>query len=470
MNGELHNLEMEQALLGAILSDGSILDRIGFLHPEHFKEDVHARIFDASLSMAANGSAISVLSLTARLGQDAALAELGGASKYLSHLHAGCPIPLAAPDWARTIHDLAQRRALLATMESFQAAVQGEHSRPVAELIDGALETMSAIADDRPGQRTLHSIGEAAGALTDQLNRAYMDGTPAEDLISTGSTDLDRKLGGGWRRRREYVLAGRTSMGKTAGAVSFSLRAAMATHGVLYVSLEMDNQELARRCVADLAWQRDRPITYQDIERGTVEKWQLERVIEAEHRLRNLPFVIEDRSGLTMAAIRRVVRRVERLLASKGARLDLIVIDHLGLVQPSDEYRGNLVAQTGEVSRDLKALAKDCDCAVLALAQLNRKLEDRDSKRPMLADLRWSGDIEQDADVVMLVYRQEHYIERALDGEKDQAKRLELEAELDKCRHVLELIVAKQRGGPTGTVKLFGDMASNAVRDLGARP
>ena len=455
-SGELRNFEAEQAVLGAVMRNNEALEHVGSLLPDHFSDGTHAKIFDAALGLAASGSHISELTLEHQLGDNPGLGELGGIG-YLARLATGCPAILAVPDYSRIIVDLAQRRQAQAAIEQLQLAMQTERAKSVAEIIGEAFEDLSGIADDRHGRQTLVTLGEEAGALARRLNQAFMDGSSPEVLIPTGSRDVSRLLGG-WRPTQMAVIGGRPGMGKTAAATSLSLRTAMAGNGVLFFSLEMSAARLTKRCVSDLVWRRDDPVPYDSMGRGVLSEQQLKRVLAEEHQLRRLPFLIDDRPGLSVAMMRQKARLAERRLALMGVRLDLIVVDYLGLVRAPVQYQGNRTLETGENIRALHDMAKELSCAILVLVQLNRAVENRgiNDRRPNMADLRDSGEIEQDADVVLFAYRHHYYLAR------DPSATPEALAE---CEHVLELNIAKNRDGPTGTVTLFCDMASNVVRD-----
>lgn len=248
---------------------------------------------------------------------------------------------------------------------------------------------------------------------------------------------------------------------------STMLRTALKGHGVMVFSLEMGRDELGEMALTDLLWRRGQRIEYREInvsqaaEPGYQQK--LEAVLEVAPIFNSLPLMIYDRGGVTMAEIRSQAMLYDQRLRGEGRRLEVIVIDHLGLIKASGTYAGNKVAETEEVSGQLKQLAKELNCAVVALAQLSRQVEGRDDKRPNLSDLRWSGAIEQDADVVMFVYREEYYLKKV---ETDADKEMKRQARLNTCRNKLEVLIEKQRGGPTYGVELFCDVGCSVVRDL----
>jgi replicative DNA helicase len=274
---------------------------------------------------------------------------------------------------------------------------------------------------------------------------------------------LDERTGG-LRPSQLVIAAGRPGMGKSALATTVARLMAEAGHPVLFITLEMGAGEIASRAIADACFSaRDRnPMAYTDFETGKISSYQGERAIEAGRHLKTLPIKFVQQGGLSMGQIAAKARKHKVELERKGQKLDAVIIDHIGLVKASNRYAGNRVHEITEISGALKVLAKDLDVAVIALAQLNRAVENRDDKRPQLSDLRDSGSIEQDADTVIFVYREAYYLDRA------NAKPQEDAGYLDHCIDVenrLEVIIAKQRNGPTGTVNLFCNIACNAVRN-----
>jgi replicative DNA helicase len=341
----------------------------------------------------------------------------------------------------------------------------------VDRLDDIVSESIDMIANgSRLGdriKRTRTGFAETAATVIERINQAHMDGGAglAPVMVSTGSAALDRKIGG-WRRKAYYVLAGRPGMGKSTAAMSWLLRTARKGGGVLVFSLEMGREPLVERCLSDLSYDHDRPIPHERINRNDLGAGEIERLIDAERTYRQLPMVIEEKAGLTVTQMRVIAQNVAQQMAEKGQRLDAVLVDHLGKVKASGNYRGNKVAETGEVSNGMAEMAKDLDVAVIALCQLSRQVEGREEKRPTLtlADLRWAGEIEQDVDVALLLYREAYYLERNRGGSHEEKA-----ASVDRLadvKHEMEVDVAKHRGGSTGTLTLWNDMACAAVRDL----
>jgi replicative DNA helicase len=274
--------------------------------------------------------------------------------------------------------------------------------------------------------------------------------------------DLDRALGG-WHRKELTIIAARPSMGKSALLFSaFRLAARKGTASLIF-SMEMPTEMVTRRMLSDAVWNRDTPIPYVKMLRGSLSEIEVARLAAVSPKIEGLPIAIDDQAGLTVSEIRsRAKRHMERLDAA-GQRLDVIVIDHLGKIRASDRYAGNKVHEMGEKTAALAEMAKDLNVAVVAAHQLNRGVEGRDNKRPTLADLRDSGNIEEDAETVMFLYRPAYYLERTReDGfEREDARKEKLIA----CQHDLEVILAKNRNGACQTIEFFIDLPSNVVRD-----
>lgn len=346
--------------------------------------------------------------------------------------------------------------------DGLKQAVEDEDTE-TAESHAAEMERLSRahLVKDEGVQR----IDAAGEKVVARLQEAFAAGAQRDDTAWPGSHGLARVLGG-FRRGRMYVIGGRPGAGKTTAGLSLLLRTALKGHGVLFVELEMGADELTEMALCDLAWNRTRRIEYRDLSGNKVTdiafQPKFEAVIEAQRNFEKMPFMISDRPGLTIAEIRSQAAQYAQRLAVDGKRLDVICVDHLNLIKASTNYKGNKVAETEEVSNQLKALAKELQCAVVVLAQLNRGVESRDDKRPGLADLRWTGAIEQDADVVLFVYREAYYLSKPID---DPVKDTERKTRLAEVEHKMEFIFAKHRGGPTPTVEMFCDMGCAVVRD-----
>ncbi len=466
------NIEAEQALLGALLLDNRVFDQIDpIIKPHHFYEPVHARIYEIAARRIQKNALASPVTLKPFLADDEGLRELGGI-EYLARL-AGATISLsAARDYAETIRDLALRRELVRIGEQIvdRAATFDSEQEP-SEQITEAEQALYALAERGKLEGGFISFSTAAGIAAEMINAAVKRGGGLAGL-PTGLAELDYKLGG-LRKSDLIILAGRPSMGKTALATNIAFNVAR-NHGkerrgdeapkggvVGFFSLEMSSEQLANRILA-----AESRIRSNELLAGRIEEDEFRRFLEVAHELERIPLYIDDTPALSISSLAARARRLKR---QKG--LDLLVVDYLQLVRPATTSRGdNRVQEVSEITQGLKAIAKELDIPVLALSQLSRKVEDREDKRPQLADLRESGSIEQDADVVMFVYREEYYHLRLKPAE-DSDRFPDWQQKAEKLHGRAEVIIGKQRHGPIGNVELhFEDKFtrfSDPVRDIG---
>lgn len=453
-----HDIEVEQAILAKILIDNASMDAFARITPADFYDPVHQALFEAMADQWADKRAINLGTLKAVLANLQNITPTVTPIEYIRRLTTYGDTRNIA-DLAVTLLELSNRRRLVDTAARLDAAARqrGVKVTDAANLAVSALDEVLSHA--RPGRPTRSTLADAFRETIDALIND--DGS---ERISTGLSDLDDALGG-WRRKQYAIIAGRPSMGKTAVATSAMLRTAMSGVGVLYFSLEMPTTALAARCLSDFAWSPDSQVPYAAMLANNLTDHQHRLLGEVAAHWATLPVTIDDQRGLSMAEIAARTRAEAQRLEREGKTLGLVIIDHLGLVRPSGRYAGNKVQETGEISDALATLAKDQNVAVVALHQLNRGTEGRDNKRPTLADLRNSGDLEQDADVVCFCYREAYYLER-MKYDAGSQQELQRQAELDACRNTLEILIAKNRNGPTKAVTLFCDMASNVIRDL----
>lgn len=311
-----------------------------------------------------------------------------------------------------------------------------------------------------------HRKGRTASySAHDATRRAITAIGQPNTAITTGYTDLDAMLGG-WARNELSVIAARPGMGKSALATGVATRAAKAGHATLMFSLEMHDIQIGSRMLTDLAHQRADPIYYESLIKHQVDPRHASRLEAAADMYRGLPLRIEEQRGLSIADIQARTRQAVADSERGGNRLALMLVDHIGLVRPSDRYSGNRTREVAEISDGLATLAKDLGIAVVALSQLNRGVEGRDNKRPSLSDLRDSGAIEEDASAVLFLYRPAYYLERSTDNPEQEMQRM---AELEARRNTLDVIVAKNRNGRTGTTTLWIDIGANAIRNYLSR-
>ena len=465
------NTEAEQALLGAILINNTAYGRVAeFLSAEHFGNAVHGRIYAAIGKLLDRGQIANPITLKNLFDQDGALAEIGG-SHYLAKLAESAVTIINAEHYGRTIHDLHLRRELITVGQDVVTdAFRHDLDDPAIEQIERAESKLFELA----------TVGQAEGgfqpfttALTTAITLAQAafkrDGKTVG--VATGFVDLDKKLGG-LHPADLVILAGRPSMGKTALATNIAFSAAKAYSGargadgridlsraaedgavVGFFSLEMSAEQLATRILAE-----ESGTSSDRIRRGEVRREDFDKFVAASQRLAAVPLYIDDTPALSVAALRTRARRLKR---QHG--LGLIVIDYLQLLRPSAQARAleNRVQEVSDITRGLKAIAKELDVPVVACAQLSRAVEQREDKRPMLSDLRESGSIEQDADVVMFIYREEYYLSRGEPSRRPEESEDKFNDRYDRWKERCEtaygtadIIIAKQRHGPIGTVKL----------------
>lgn len=459
--------ETEQNLLGALLCGGNHAATVAMLEERHFVNAVHGDIFRLT-RLAHDRYSSTMVPTVARLADDATKERCKASTGmdfavYLARLAAGTTYSHATA--GKGAQNVIRQSARLMLAEEGQrlAAAASDPATDPTELVRAAGSAFDEIlADVRTGNRRRSRV-TAAQATTNAM-QAARDAQARRGLtgITSGLLDVDRATGG-FQRRDMTLIAARPSMGKTSLATCIAIRAARAGSGVGIISLEMDADKLATRCISDIAHERGTKVPYADVIRGMAGEAELDLLHNAAQEFSGLPIMIEDSPGLSIAAIRVKVEAMAAEFEARGVPLELLLIDHLGLIGASSRYAGNRVQEVGEMTAGIKALAREYGLAAVLLSQLNRAVETRDDKRPMLSDLRDSGAIEQDADVVMFLYRHAYYLERAKPEKLDDE--IEWQAELSACRNAGELIIAKQRNGPLGTIPLYVDMPYSAVRN-----
>ena len=455
--GVPHSIEAEQQLLGAILTNNDLVDRVAqILHAEHFYDPVHARIFETAAARIAKNNLASPVTLKAFLEDDAGLAELGGPA-YLMRLAGAAISSFAVRDYAEMIYDLAIRRELIDVGNEIaaKAARVEVQSEPKEQIVE-AEQKLYALAEQGQTEQGFQSFLTAVTDAVKVANAAYQrEGGLAG--VSTGLIDMDKKLGG-LHRSDLLILAGRPSMGKTSLATNVAFNIARAYKkgitssgeegavdgGVVgFFSLEMSAEQLASRILSEVA-----EIPSNQIRRGDFTEGEFRRIVDAAKELEAAPLFIDDTPALPISQLAARARRLKR---THG--LDALFVDYLQLVRGTGRSE-NRVNEISEITMGLKAIAKELDIPVVALSQLSRQVENREDKRPQLSDLRESGSIEQDADVVMFVFREEYYKEREKPGDHELDKMAIWQEEMERLHGKAEVVIGKQRHGPIGTVEL----------------
>ena len=478
------NIAAEAALLGALLIDNRLAEDVQLrLRPEHFHDPLHGRVYEQTLKLIDRNMIANPVTLRPLFEADEAMRALGGPA-YLAQLTGSGAALIGARDFAEQIYDLALLRALIGVgREMVERAVDTSESVDPKGQIETAEVALYRVAEEGGEAGSVKSFGQATKLAVEQAERALNSGGHLSGF-TTGLDSVNGKIGG-LHRSDLVILAGRPGMGKTALATNIAFNAAQRLlrdredmideakspgAAVAFFSLEMSADQLATRILSEQSG-----ISSENLRMGKISQLEFRNLARAARELETLPLYIDDTPGLTIAALRTRARRLKR---QRG--INMIVVDYLQLLQGSAGGRSeNRVQEISEISRGLKTLAKELNVPVLALSQLSRAVEQREDKRPQLSDLRESGSIEQDADMVWFVYREEYYVQsrepkRPMEG--DDAKTFEAHdqwaRDMEGVFGLSELIVAKQRHGATGKVKLkfdakvtrFSDYAEDVLR------
>ncbi len=452
-----HNIEAEQQLLGAILTNNDLFDRVAqIIRQEDFFDPVHQKIWEVAVGRIQKNALASPVTLKPFLEHEEGLQALGGPA-YLVRLAGAAISSFAAKDYAQMIHDLALRRKLIGIGREItaRAASVSSDSEPSDQIVEAEKELYSLVQAGNM-ETGFQSFLKAVTDAVNVANAAYQrEGGLAG--LSTGLMDLDRKLGG-LHKSDLLILAGRPSMGKTSLATNIAFNIAKAYKrgrrpdgsegavdgGVVgFFSLEMSAEQLAARVLSEAS-----EVPSEQIRRGDMTEAEFRRFVEAAKELEACPLFIDDTPALPISQLAARARRLKR-----EHNLDVLIVDYLQLVRPASA-KDSRVNEVSEITQGLKAIAKELDIPVVALSQLSRQVESRDDKRPQLSDLRESGSIEQDADVVMFVFREEYYKEREKPGDHELEKMAQWQAEMEALHGKAEVIIGKQRHGPIGSVDL----------------
>ena len=461
-----HNTEAEAALLGALMIDNRLIEDVQLkLRADHFYEALHGRVYDAILLMADRNMVANPVTLKPQFESDQAMRALGGPA-YLAQLTGSGAALIGARDFAQQIYDLALLRELVSVGRTMaESALDTSQAVEPREQIEAAEMALYKVAEQGGESGSVKTFAQATRLAIELADKALNAGGGLSG-VTTGLDNVNAKTGG-LHHSDLIILAGRPGMGKTALATNFAYNAARrwvrdeedgippeksVGARVAFFSLEMSADQLATRILSEQSG-----ISSENLRMGKISQQDFRNLARAAGELEQLPLFIDDTPGLTIAALRTRARRLKR-----RHNIGLIVIDYLQLLQGSSRNGGeNRVQEISEISRGLKTLAKELNVPVMALSQLSRAVEQREDKHPQLSDLRESGSIEQDADIVMFVYREEYYImsrEPKRPGEGDDAKiyddHSKWHSELQRVEGLAELIIAKQRHGATGKVRM----------------
>src|SRR3990170_2972130 len=455
------NVEAEAALLGALMIDNRLVEDVQTrLKPHHFFEPLHGRIYEAILRLTDRNMIANPVTLRPLFEADEGIKEVGGPA-YLAQLTGSGAAVIGARDFAAQIYDLALLRALIGVGRDLveSALDTSEEVAPIAQ-IERAETELYKVAEEGGAEGKAKSFGEATKLAIEMAERALNTGGHLSG-ITTGFEGLNAKIGG-LHKSDLIIVAGRPGMGKSALATNIGFAAAQrslreieegiepgkgAGAGVALFSLEMSADQLATRILAEQSG-----ISSENLRMGKISKQEFRQLARAAGELQSLPLYIDDTPGLTIAALRARARRLKR---QKG--IGMVIIDYLQLLQGTGKNGNeNRVQEISEISRGLKQLAKELNVPVIGLSQLSRAVEQSEDKRPQLSDLRESGSIEQDADIVLFIYREDYYLasKKPADDHPDFAAWQE---EMGRVYGLAEVIVAKQRHGATGKVRLKFD-------------
>ena len=461
-NKQPSNIEAEQALLGSILVNNDIIDEVStIVNPLIFYDPAHVKIYEVIESLNNKGMIANPITLKNFFEKDNMLTEVGG-TEYLVKLTRFSGSTKQAIDYAKIIHEMFLRRQLVLISNKLSADTLNANTQEqdAENIIESTEKSLFDLAERGSFSQSFLKFNKALDQTIEMATLA-MKSDHGIVGVPTGLTDLDEKLGG-LHKSDLVILAGRPSMGKTALATNIAYNAAQhfikkqEDTSVAFFSLEMSSEQLSTRILSEQA-----KIKSDDIRRGKVTEEEINRYIETSRNIYNLPLYIDETPAITIATLSNRARRIKRMYG-----LSLIVVDYIQLMRSSTNRKNDgRVQEISEITQGLKALAKELSVPVLALSQLSRAVEQRDDKQPQLADLRESGSIEQDADVVMFVYREAYYLERK-QPKLGSIEHAEWQSKMNDVNGLADIILGKQRHGPTGTVKVEFEGIYTKFKDL----
>ena len=454
------NLEAEQALLGSILVNNDIIDEVSsIVSSSIFYDPAHVKIYEVIENLNNKGMIANPITLKNFFEKDNMLNEVGG-TEYLVKLTRFSSSSKQAIDYARIIHEMYLRRELIMISDKLSSeTLNSSQDQNAEKIIESTEKSLFDLAERGTFSQSFLKFNQALDQ-TIEMATVAMQNDQGIVGVPTGLTDLDEKLGG-LHKSDLIILAGRPSMGKTALATNIAYNASQnilkrqEKSSVAFFSLEMSSEQLSTRILSEQA-----KIRSDDIRRGKVSEEEINRYIETSRNIYNLPLYIDETPAITIATLSNRARRIKRLFG-----LSLVVVDYIQLMRSSSNKNDGRVQEISEITQGLKALAKELAVPVLALSQLSRAVEQRDDKQPQLADLRESGSIEQDADVVMFVFREAYYLERK-QPKLGSIEHAEWQSKMNDVNGLADIILGKQRHGPTGTVKVEFEGIYTKFKDL----
>ncbi len=453
------NLEAEQALIGSILVNNDIIDEISnIISSTTFYDPAHVKIYEVIETLNNKGMIANPITLKNFFEKDNMLNEVGG-TEYLVKLTRFSSSTKQAIDYAKVIHEMYLRRELVLISDNLSSDTLNSKDQTAEKIIENTEKSLFDLAERGSFSQSFLKFNQALDQTIEMATLA-MKNDKGIVGVPTGLTDLDEKLGG-LHKSDLVILAGRPSMGKTALATNIAYHAAQnimsrqEKSSVAFFSLEMSSEQLSTRILSEQA-----RIKSDDIRRGKVTEEEINRYIETSRNIYNLPLFIDETPAITIATLSNRARRIKRLFG-----VSLIVVDYIQLMRSSSTKNEGRVQEISEITQGLKALAKELGVPVLALSQLSRAVEQRDDKQPQLADLRESGSIEQDADVVMFVYREAYYLERK-QPKLGSIEHAEWQSKMNDVNGLADIILGKQRHGPTGTIKVEFEGIYTKFKDL----
>ena len=462
-NKQPSNLEAEQALLGSILVNNDIIDEISnIVNSAIFYDPAHIKIYEVIESLNNKGMIANPITLKNFFEKDNMLNEVGG-TEYLVKLTRFSGSSKQAIDYAKIIHEMYLRRELVQISDQLSADTMNANAQEqnAENIIESTEKSLFDLAERGSFSQSFLKFNQALDQTIEMATLA-MQSDQGIVGVPTGLKDLDEKLGG-LHKSDLVILAGRPGMGKTALATNIAyyaaqnLMARQEKSSIAFFSLEMSSEQLSTRILSEQA-----RIKSDDIRRGKVTEDEINRYIETSRNIYNLPLYIDETPAINIATLCNRARRIKRLFG-----LSLIVVDYIQLMRApnSNNRTDNRVQEVSEITQGLKALAKELKVPVLALSQLSRAVESRDDKKPQLSDLRESGSIEQDADVVMFVYREAYYLENK-QPKLGSIEHAEWQSKMNDVNGLADIILGKQRHGPTGTVKVEFEGIYTKFKDL----